>query len=257
MSGFRLALYGIEYYLPEVRPLRLARRCAVGWGRLRPPIPAAPMPRALAWACAVLAALDGDPALAVAIVVGFDCLLRISEAALLPASAVLDTRAQADPVGRGVSVFLAATKTGRRQAVATSDPEVGDLLSRWAASVRLVGAHADAPVFPSIVALRAGLSRTLGAFGDLESRGLPFTWHSLRHGGASRAYLEGATVADIGLRGRWAADGSIGHYVQAGRQLLLTMSLPVEVDRVALRLTRAGLGALLAPPVVLRARLSA
>ena len=252
ISAFRLALFGVEYFLPEVRPLPLARRCALGWSRIRPPTPAAPFPRSLAWACAALACLDGSPGVGVAIVVGFDCLLRISETALLPESAVVDTRGQADPVGQGVSIFLASTKTGRRQAVMAGDPRVADLLVRWTARVRVAFPVVGAHVFPSIDVLRRGLGRSLRAFGDLDAHGLPFTWHSLRHGGASRAYLEGMSAADIGLRGRWAVGGSVEHYVQAGRQVLLTMALPVEASRLGERVERAGLLALLLPVAELR-----
>ena len=83
--------------------------------------------------------------------------------------------------------------------------------------------------------------------GVLESRGLHFTWHSLRHGGASRAHLAGTQMSDILLRGRWAAESSGRHYVQAGRQLLLTQALPPTVTELARRLLGVGAHMVLAP----------
>ena len=49
--------------------------------------------------------------------VAYNCWLRISEVSGLTVADAYDTRGQADPVGRGVSVFLAETKTERREAV--------------------------------------------------------------------------------------------------------------------------------------------
>ena len=65
---------------------------------------------------------------AVALLVSFDCWLRISEVAGLKARDIVDNRSQADPTGRGVAVYLATTKTGTRQAVLVESPEIGDLL---------------------------------------------------------------------------------------------------------------------------------
>ena len=67
---------------------------------------------------ATLACLTGDVAVGVAMLVAYDCWLRISEVSGgITAAGVHDTRAQVDPVGRGVSIFLSGTKTGRRQGV--------------------------------------------------------------------------------------------------------------------------------------------
>ena len=57
-----------------------------------------------------------------------DCWLRISEVSGLTVADVYDTRGQVDSVGRGVSVFLAEIKTGRRQAVTVEEPAVAAML---------------------------------------------------------------------------------------------------------------------------------
>ena len=73
-----------------------------------------------------------------------------------------------------------------------------------------------------------------------------FAWHSLRHGGASRAYLRGDAVIlpDLLVRGRWAVESSGRHYIQSGRQLLLSMSLPPTVTGLARALRTVGVEAL-------------
>ena len=71
-------------------------------------------------------------------------------------------------------------------------------------------------------------------------------WHSLQHGGASRAYLRGGEVVlpDLLVQGRWAVESSGRHYIQSGRQLLLSMSLPASVAALARALRTIGVGAL-------------
>ena len=91
-------------------------------------------------------------------------------------------------------------------------------------------------LFPSAQELRGTLHRALRALddGSWETRGLRFVWHSLRHGAASRAYLRGGAVVlpDLLVRGRWAADASGRHYIQSGRQLLLSLALlPPTLDK--------------------------
>jgi len=246
------ATFGVEHWLPELAPLPLARRCVRGWKKLRPPQPAAPMPRDLLYACAAVTALAGDGASAVAMVVSYDVWLRISEVSGLTADAVVDHRGQLDPIGRGVSVYLPRTKTGRHQAVRVENPAVANLLLAWTEAVREVdGPHAR--LFGTPAELRAALARALSALdgGVLETRGLHFTWHSLRHGGASRAHLAGMPMSDILLRGRWAAESSGRHYVQAGRQLLLSQTLPGEVTELARRLLHVGMEMLLSPELAM------
>ena len=58
---------------------------------------------------------------------------------------------------------------------------------------------------------------------------------------ASRAYLAGWDTADILLQGRWKAESSGKHYIQAGRQLLLGLDLPQEVTVLASRIEEIGL----------------
>ena len=122
------ALYGIEFFMPEAKPLKLPRACFKGWNKLVPPTPYAPMPKDLVDALALMCALAGDVAVGLAILLSFDCLLRISEVAGLRVGDIVDHRQQADAVGRGVAVYLRVTKTGRRQAVQIEDPHLAGLL---------------------------------------------------------------------------------------------------------------------------------
>ena len=95
--------------------------------------------------------------------------------------------------------------------------------------------------------------------GSWVTRGLRFVWHSLRHGGASRTYLRGGAVVlpDLLVRGRWAADASGRHYIQSGRQLLLSLALPADIGQVARALRDVGLAAIVLPDFARRLAASA
>ena len=64
-------------------------------------------------------------------------------------------------------------------------------------------------------------------------------------------------MSAIILRGRWAAESSARHYVQAGRQMLLALALPPAVATLASRLARISLAALVAPKLPERLRAAA
>ena len=101
------ALAALLLWLPEASgALPLSRKSVKGWLRLQPPKPYAPMPLHLALASAVLRALAGDFGTTVAILVGFDCWLRISELANLHVSDIIDQRGHPDPAFCGVVLFL-------------------------------------------------------------------------------------------------------------------------------------------------------
>ena len=182
------AVCATEHWMPEAKPLRLVRRCLRGWDRLVPSKPAAPMPRDLARATATMAALLAKTASALAMLVAHDTWLRIGECAGLRVPDVVDSREHADPVMRGVSVFLPEAKTGRRQAVRVEDAEVAVLLVAWRDAVE-ASEGPDAKLFPPAARLRSDLAEALAPF-HVEARGMHFTFHSFRHGGASARNLQ-------------------------------------------------------------------
>ena len=128
-------------------------------------------------------------------------------------------------------------------------PEVAALLVAWRDAHRARGLSEAAPLLPPQAELREALSQALRGVGlaDGNDRGLHFSWHSCRHGGASRAFLLNRPMSDILTRGRWKAESSGRHYVQAGCQLLIGSALPPLVTRIAQRVAQLGLAALLGP----------
>ena len=167
---------------------------------------------------------------------------------------MIDNRGQADPAGRRVAVYLETTKTGRRQAVIVESSEVAAILVAWRDAHRAQGLSEEALLFPAPDQLRKALAQALQGVGLAEGndRGLHFSWHSCRHGGASRAFLLNKPMSDILLRGRWKAESSGRHYVQAGRQMLIGSALPPLITRIAQRVGSLGLAALLGPDFAAR-----
>ena len=250
----RNVVHGLEHFYPAFKPLTVSRRCIRGWDRLLPPTPYAPMHQDVALALATVMSLVGCVGAAIALLVSYDCWLRISEVAGLKPRDVVDNRGQADAAGRGVAVYLETTKTGRRQAVLVESPALAAILVAWRDAHRARGLSEDTPLFPSPDQLRQALAQALTGLGlgEGNDRGLYFSWHSCRHGGASRAFLLNRPMSDILLRGRWKAESSGRHYVQAGRQLLIGSAVPPLVTRIAQRITELGWSALLGPDLASR-----
>ena len=88
----RNAVYGLEHFSPAFKPLTVSRRCIAGWDRLLPPTPYEPMHLDVALALAAVMCLLGCQGAAVALLVSFDCWLRISEVSVLKARDVVDNR---------------------------------------------------------------------------------------------------------------------------------------------------------------------
>ena len=78
-------------------------------------------------------------------------------------------------------------------------------------------------VFPYAYRALSSVLRDLISFFSLENCG--YTLHSLRHGGATSAYLNGVPFADIAFRGRWASHGTCKRYLDAQRGALIRVSM--------------------------------
>ena len=129
-----------------------------------------------------------------------------------------------------MSLRLAHTKTGKNQWVEVRDAAVRRLMRRL---LQVAPAERSALLFP----FSAGTFRRhfKAACADL---GLApeYVPHSLRHGGATHDHLTGVSLEEVLRRGRWASMKSARHYVQSGRALLLTTSVPPDVALLARRL---------------------
>jgi integrase len=247
-------VYGIYVQTPELRGLlKRSEQLLKGWIRLAPPVSHPPLTWPLAVLLAATMAGNGLLDCAIATLVGFDALLRVSEmlgirvgdvSTLsdirrgLPSSSSHPFSQQLPlPSSSRVCLRLSVTKTGHNQWAELYTDEVGLLLTRW-----IHGRSAEEYVFGLPVApsqrpdyYRRALRATCDALGLSSSN---FTPHSLRHGGATHAHLQlNQSIEHVMHRGRWRSNDTCRVYIQAGRAALLTQHLPLKVITLAADVT--------------------
>jgi integrase len=218
------AVFAAVHYRMDLKTqLGRARRCLKGWSRKQVTRSHPP----LTWEVTVLLACSmlrgGFYGPAVAMLVGFDCYLRVSElCGLLRRHVVTDL----GPRHRGFThtpIILPRTKTGLNQSVPVWDHDVADVLLCWISSPH-VAASPDARVFDFTPALlRKLIHRGCLAHG---LHGIPYTPHSLRHGGATFDYMRSGDVTFVQFRGRWASMESARRYIQSTRAMLSYHQVP-------------------------------
>lgn len=236
-------VYGLDMLIPGLRSrLPLALRSLSGYSRLKPSVPHPPIPWTVATAIAAWLASNHPKkgwSMAVGIVLSFDCYLRTGELLGLLYDDIAfgrDSRLGLEDDGR-VHIHLRTTKTGAHKGVEVRDEQVkqllmihkrrhkpGDRMFPWHRSTHLKWFH------KACVALRLPAD---------------YVHHSLRHGGATRDYLNGMPIGDVMVRGRWAATKSAVHYIQQGRQLMMLHTIPSLVDKIGRYATSGNLVSLL------------
>jgi integrase len=224
------AVFGVAHLAPSLRAhLPRARQCLKAWHKLREQRSHPPITWELAVLLAVSMSRQGWHAEAVATLLAFDCYLRISEFVQLCGA---DVARESDPrlgsAQTAMALRLARTKTGLNKFVVLRDPQVARVFSSYLSFTRPA---ASERVFPfSAHRYRTGLRYACAALGV---SGWRITPHSLRHGGASRDFLAGASIEQIRHRGRWASAASAERYVQSAPALLLQFNMPAQLRDLA------------------------
>jgi integrase len=243
-------VYGLYYYYPSIRGrLAQSEQHLRGWSRLRPSMSRPPLTWPLVTLIAVTMAMNGYGEGALASLVAFDALLRISE---LTALRVRDISSPTDPrrgrigslrgrsgveaaVSGHVLLRLAVTKTGRNQWVELTNVSVEALLLQ-----HISGRQGDEVVFNLLLshhrrdAARAYRHALRVVCRGLGLEGHHFTPHSLRHGGATHALWHlRQSIETVMLRGRWQSMSSCRTYLQAGRAQLLQQSVDPAILALA------------------------
>lgn len=216
-------VFGVMKLLPRCsNSLQASRASLDGWQRLHPGESYPPLTYELAVLISTCMARGGLMHYAVACLLAFDCFLRVGELANIRRSDVAtaaDTRL--GPTWSGMAVRLRHTKTGNNQWVRLESEIVRQL-------VQLLldidpDADGDSTLFPFTAAQFRAVFKHVCAQLQLSSRYVP---HSLRHGGATHWFMQGRSVDDILVRGRWASTNTARRYIQAGRALLLSVVVP-------------------------------
>ena len=243
-------VYGLYLCMPEMRGmLRRSEQLLLGWSRLQPPVSHPPLTWPLMLLVAATMAKNGFFDCAIATLVAFDSLLRVSELVGIrvrdvssvsdprrgrhSSSSAIDASPPSGSSSTRVCVRLSTTKTGSNQWAELYTSEVGQLLVRWL-SDRSPEHHVFR--FPVSTSRRSDHFRQVMRV-VCDSLGLTayhFTPHSLRHGGATHAYLHlSQSIEHVMHRGRWRSNDACRTYIQAGRAALLTQELPARLTALA------------------------
>ena len=222
------ATYGLKFIFPSLAvPNSFPRvsRALNNWKRLEPSISWPPMTWELAVSVAIRIALSVGARPAIAVLLSWESLLRVSECLALTKQDVLDPPAGDLRLGTGVynmSLRIRRAKTGVNQWAQVHNPQV-------AALVRSLCGCLSSPrekLFPFSAAWLRKLFKTACAEYGLNER---YVLHSLRHGKATHLFVSGVHLDQIMIAGRWRCAESAKRYIQAGPALQGSLSAPPGV----------------------------
>ena len=204
-------LSALRRFMPESRwKVPRAKQYYSNWATSHVARQATPMPPEVIMAFAGLAISTHQAPLAALLLLGFLAFLRTGEMVSLHA-----TKIHADPNLGRVLLALPSTKTSRHaeETVCVSDPLV---------------AHLVASVLPQLTTplVWAGSARSFRAvlaefstFFELDS--FQFSAYSIRRGGASFAFAQGASLDELLIKGRWQSQRTARLYLDTGRAALI------------------------------------
>jgi hypothetical protein len=219
-------IFGIQCLMPESRgKLLRAAHCLKQWEKAHPSVPYPPLTWALTCLLAVQMVRAGFYRFGVATLLGFDCLLRINELLSLRVDDVTDLREWREREYREMSVRLAKAKTGVNQSVDILDPKVKALVLSLAGRTKC-----GALLFPGGENEYRRVFKACCASLGLSSSYVP---HSLRHGGATRLFLQGWSVDRIMIRGRWKESKSARRYIQSSKAVAIATTVPTHIQPLA------------------------
>jgi integrase len=254
------ALHAVIYHRPDVKlQLFVSRQCLKGWERVKKTASHPPLTWELTVAMACWLARCGSLAPAVAMLVAFDCYLRVGELTRIRLrDVVMPHDARMGDAHTGMAVCLTRTKTGLNQSVALHRPAVAAVLCDWIRSVQSGRSPDDNPlVFPFSAARLRHLMRA--ACVHLGVGHTAYVPHSLRHGGATADFLLTGSIERVQFRGRWKSMESVRTYVQTARALLAAQAVPTALNALGKQLSAELVSVMahflsVAPPVPLRGR---
>jgi integrase len=190
------ALYGLDMLIPGLRSqLVWSQRSLRGYSRLLPSQPYPPLPYTVTLVISSWLAYYHSLSMAIGVILSFDCYLRAGELLNITYDDIAsgrDARLGMDDDHR-VHIHLRRTKTGNHKGVEVRDPYVKSLLLYLKSRH-----HEGAKLFPWH---RSTYLRWFHKACIALHLSTDYVHHSLRHGGATRDYLNGVPIADVMVAG--------------------------------------------------------
>ena len=163
-----------------------------------------------------------------AVLVGFDCYLRVGELTRLRrCDIVMPNDSRMGRAHTEMAVCLPTTKTGPNQSVSLQNPHIAEILCHWVRSRSLPPDSTELIFGFKPPALRRSMSRICAMHGLSDT---PYVPHSLRHGGATCDFLRTKSIEFVQFRGRWKSMESARRYVQTARALLAAQRVPQHLN---------------------------
>jgi len=177
------------------------------WQRAELPARAPPLPPLLLFAMAEFCCRQGNPTMAVCIVLAAHCILRTGEVLAIKVADV-----SFSPLCRDAIISLGETKGGQRRGV----KESASVKLPWLVLLLKAACRGKSPadrIAPSPSAFRKAFDAALAGVAAL---GMGFRPYSLRRGGATELWRVSANLATVTLRGRWGSQTTARIYVNDG-----------------------------------------
>jgi integrase len=190
-------------------------------------------------AVAITLAKGGFIDAAIATLLAWDCYLRVSELCSMTVKQVImphdsrnlrqSTRAVPDRLrrfGPATIIALPHNKSGQAQDVHIDNPNIDRLLITY---LQHSNKRPCDKVFPYTTSSYTKMFHA--AVAALQMHDIPYTPHSLRHGGATEFYMQHgpAALEQIQHRGRWVSASSLRTYIQASSSVNIHNILPQQV----------------------------
>ncbi len=173
------------------------------WKRLEPPVRTPPWPRRLAVAVAGGLLELGFKSYALAILLGYDCVLRTIELTSVRTSHLLEMRGK-------IMIYLGVCKTGHRDnrldAVKVEDLTLCPIVCQY---LKFHG-YKDFPLVSDARHFRQTIKHVLGLLGFIDA-GLQL--YGVRRGGATSTFIRTSSYDAVAERGRWASHKAMKTYI--------------------------------------------
>lgn len=230
------ALHAAVFFRPDLKlHLHQARQCLKAWSRCRHTTSHPPLTWELTVVIACTLARAQHSSAAMAMLLGFDCYLRVGEMLRLRrCDVILPHDSRMGRAHTSMAVVLKEAKTGKDQSVTIDSPVVGALLCHWLQL--LPDRSPKALVFAGLNAarFRTLMRKACVALGVGDT---PYVPHSLRHGGATADFLRTQSIEHVQFRGRWKLQETARNYLNTARALLAAQQIPPQLNQLGIALS--------------------
>jgi integrase len=232
------ALHAVIFHRPDLKQhLFVSRQCIKGWERVKHSTSHPPLTWELTVVIACTLAHSGYHAPSVAMLVAFDCYLRVGELTRLRrCDIVMPHDPRMGQAHTGMAVCLPKTKTGPNQSVSLQSPVVADILYHWVRRLQLPSGSTRRIFDFTESHLRRLMQNACRSLGIGAT---PYVPHSLRHGGATADFLRTKSIEHVQFRGRWKSMESSRRYIQTARALLAQYHVPPRLNELGIELSNS------------------